>query len=194
MNNIETFCKAFDDFMEDDIKELFWMLPTSTVVEEWRDIQEYEGLYQVSSLGRVKSLGKGNSNNSKEKILKLDKNYKGYLQINLYKDGKLKHYRVHRLVANAFIPNPNNYEEINHKDENKENNCVENLEWCNRQYNAEYSKAKQVQQYTLDDKLINTFPSTHEIERQLGYSCGNISRCCNGKIKKAYGFIWKYAI
>lgn len=109
--------------------------------EEWRDIAGYEGLYKVSNLGRVKSLGNGNSNNSnncKERILKAGKNSRGYLQVHLCKNGKYKTYKIHRLVAIVFIPNPNNLPQVNHKDENKENNYVENLEWCDRKYNVNY--------------------------------------------------------
>ena len=105
-------------------------------MEEWRDIKGYEGLYQVSSLGRVKSL-KDSHDNYREKILKPG-NVRGYLHVNLYKDTKRKTYRIHRLVAEAFISNPNNYEEVNHKDEDKTNNCVSNLEWCTREYNMSY--------------------------------------------------------
>ena len=94
-------------------------------MEEWRDIIEYEGLYQISNKGRVKSLG--NNKNRKEKILSL-KPINGYMRVFLYKNGKPKPYSVHRLVAIAFIPNPNNYPEVNHIDEDKTNNIVENLE------------------------------------------------------------------
>lgn len=103
--------------------------------EVWKDIKGYEGLYQVSNLGNVKSL-----KFNKEKILipLFDKNY---LFIQLWKNGKYKRYKVHRLVAEAFIPNTNEYSCVNHKDENKQNNCVDNLEWCTNQYNIEYSQA-----------------------------------------------------
>lgn len=105
--------------------------------EEFRDIKGYEGLYQVSNLGNVKSLGNGNSNNSKERILKPG-NSNGYKRVVLSKNKEKKMYCVHRLVAQAFIHNPNNYPMINHKDENPLNNCVENLEWCTCKYNNNY--------------------------------------------------------
>ena len=114
--------------------------------EIWKDIEGYEGIYQVSNKGRVKSLKRkicSNSNNHKyntlsEKLLKLSGGGK-YIQVILCKDGKTSAKLVHRLVAQAFIPNPNNYPVINHKDENKKNNDVRNLEWCTYKYNNEYN-------------------------------------------------------
>ena len=104
--------------------------------EEWRDIKGYEGKYQVSSLGRVKSLG--NNKSKKEKILKPGKNKLDYLYVILCKNGESKGFLVHRLVAEAFVNNPNEYKCVNHKDENKTNNCVDNLEWCTHKYNNTY--------------------------------------------------------
>lgn len=159
-------------------------------MEEWKDIIDYEGLYQISNYGRVKSLG--NDKTKKEKILKFGKDKDGYLQVHLCKNGKKKTCKVHRLVAQAFIPNPNNYEEINHKNENREMNTVENLEWCTRQYNVEYSQSKQVNQYSLNGKLIATFKSINEVQRELGFNISCISLCCNGKINTAYKYKWKH--
>lgn len=107
-------------------------------MEEWKDIEGYEGLYQVSNLGRVKSLWF-----DKEKILKAYKNRYGYLCIGLCKYGKKKTYKIHRLVASAFIENSNNYPEVNHKDEVKTNNNVNNLEWCTREYNHNFGTRNQ---------------------------------------------------
>ena len=105
-------------------------------IEIWKDIQGYEGLYQVSNLGRVRSL---NYKKTKTvKILKLTSNTKGYLQLILHKNGEISSRKVHRLVAEAFIPNPDGLPQVNHKDENKQNNCVDNLEWCTNYYNAWY--------------------------------------------------------
>lgn len=107
--------------------------------EIWKDIEGYEGLYQISNLGRIKSLG-NKSNHKNEKIISISsKSFSGYWVIGLCKNGKRKGYIVHRLVAKAFIPNPNNYPQINHKDENKLNNWVDNLEWCTQSYNAKYN-------------------------------------------------------
>ena len=112
-------------------------------MEEWKSIPGYEGLYEVSSYGRVKSLEKYRYNNGrkqllKEKILK-PHNTKGYFMICLYKNKTYKSYQIHRLVAQVFIPNPDNLPEVNHKDENPGNNNVENLEWCTHQYNSNYN-------------------------------------------------------
>lgn len=163
-------------------------------MEEWKNIIGYEGLYQVSSYGRVKSLG--NDKTRKEKLLKPKTNGRGYLLVCLNKDGKQNFYFVHRLVTQAFIPNPDNLPQVNHKDENKLNNCVSNLEWCTCKYNINYGTrtekiSKEVYQYSLDDKLIKVWNSTQECGRN-GFSFQHISECCNGKRKTHKGYIWKY--
>lgn len=169
--------------------------------EIWKDIEGYEGFYQVSNYGRVKSLKFG-----KEKILKHRRNTFGYLEIVLCSGGKPKSFKIHRLVAKAFIPNPNNLPQINHKDENKENNCEWNLEWCTPSYNINYGKrnervrqtetnntnrSKQVCQYTLDKQIIKVWQSINECKRN-GFSCGNISQCCNGKRIQYKGYKWEF--
>lgn len=164
--------------------------------EVWKDIDGFEGLYQVSNYGRIKSLPR---NTTRGVILKPHKNTQGYLQVHLYKDGKGKDYTIHRLVALYFIPNNDLFKtQINHKDENKENNNVDNLEWCDAVYNTNYGNrnkkiSKEVNQYSLDGVLIKTWKSTREIERELGYYCSAISECCNGKRKTVYGFRWEYS-
>ena len=171
--------------------------------EIWRNIEGYEGLYQVSSLGRVKSLG--NDKSRKDKILFQYESKSGYLYVTLCKEGKLKSFRVHRLVANAFIPNPNNFKCVNHKDECKTNNCVDNLEWCDHKYNTNYGTciqrraekqrngvlSKQVYQYDKNHNLIKIWQSVMECGRQ-GFDQGNISKCCLGKRKSHRGYIWSY--
>lgn len=166
--------------------------------EIWKDIEGYEN-YQVSNMGRIKSLNYNHT--GEEKILKSYK-MKGYLVICLFKHGKSKWSTVHRLVAQAFIDNPNNLSQINHKNEIKDDNRVENLEWCDRKYNINYGtciqrrkekQSKIVYQYTLKGKLVREWPSTMEVERELGYLQSNISKCCLGKYKTAYGYIWRYA-
>lgn len=161
-------------------------------------IEGYSGLYQISNLGRVKSFHSG-----KEKILKPVKTLDGYLRVVLYKQGKSKKCKVHRLVAEAFIENPQNLPEINHKSEIKTDNRVENLEWCTRSYNINFAtrnqrvsesntnhpnKSKQV--LCVETGVV--YPSASEVERQLGFSQGNISLACNGKRKTCGGYRWKY--
>ena len=115
--------------------------------EIWRDINSYEGLYQVSNLGNVKRVkaiitdvaqGSIRQREFSSRVLKQSVAGCGYLSVKLSKDGKVHRFNVHKLVAQAFIPNPDNLPEINHKDENKLNNCVDNLEWCTSMYNANY--------------------------------------------------------
>lgn len=107
--------------------------------ESWRDVKNYEGLYQVSNTGKVKSLARTYKNRKCEEIIKSPSlASKGYYRLPLCKEGKIKYYYIHRLVAEAFIPNPNNYKMVNHKDENKLNNNANNLEWCTHTYNMNY--------------------------------------------------------
>ena len=171
--------------------------------EIFKNIEGFEGFYQVSNLGRVKALerfvkhSKGGLSLLKEKYLIPRKNSRGYLFVVLSKNGKCKNYRVHRLVAEAFIPNPNNLPEVNHKDENKTNNTVENLEWCDRQYNNNYGTrnkqvSKVVLQFDKQGNFIKEWPSNIEIQIQLGFLNANISKCCLGKLKQAYSYLWKY--
>ena len=161
-------------------------------MEEWRDAKEYEGKYQVSNTGKVKSLNYRNT--GKEKIMKPQDNGKGYLFVQLCKDGKVENCRINRLVAQAFLPNPNNLPEVNHKNEDKTDNRVENLEWCTTQYNVEYSQGKAVIGINKISGLIVEFPSAKEASRQMGISQGNITMCCQGKrYKSAGGFYWHYA-
>lgn len=151
------------------------------MIEEWRDIVGYEGLYEISNWGRVRRNGK---------IIKPGKNNLGYLQVALYKNGLQKHALIHRLVALAFLPNPNNYPEVNHRDEDKTNNAVENLEWCTRKYNANYSLAKPILQFDLQGNFIREWPSVSKVEEEMGIT--HISSCCSGKYNTAGGFIWRF--
>lgn len=181
--------------------------------EIWRPIKNYEGLYEISSWGNVKSLPKkvkvGIKNNNfaikKEKILKQTHRKDGYRRIALSHNKSTKNYYVHRLVAEAFIDNPNNYKYINHKDENKSNNNIDNLEWCSFKYNINYGtrnkrasksltgkNTKAVIQYDYEGNFIKKWNSIAEIERELGYSTSNICACCKGRYKGMYNSIWKY--
>ena len=163
--------------------------------EIWKDKKGYEGHYQVSNWGRVKSIKFG-----KEKILKLIKDKDGYLQVTLCKNNIKKVYKVHRLVAEAFIDNTDNLPQVNHKDENKLNNNVDNLEWCDRLYNVRYGtgierrskkRSKPVLQYDLEGNFIKEWVSINECVRN-GYNQGNVAACCRGKRKYHKGFIWRY--
>lgn len=179
--------------------------------EIWKDIKGYEGLYQVSNLGNIKSLSRkrGNQFDYQEIIMKQG-DYRGYKNVILQKDGKVKCFIVHRLVAEAFVPNPRNLPFVNHKDECKTNNTVDNLEWCTAKYNSNYGTAiergaekrrnlkhlsKQVCQYDLEGNLIKIWPSLREIERVLGFNHTRISFVCNKRkwCKSAFGFKWEYA-
>lgn len=166
--------------------------------EVWRCVKNYEGIYQVSTKGRVRSL-----KFNKIKILKPYKTIKrgGYLEVYLRIPGSRKNYKVHRLVAEAFISNPNNYKEVNHIDEDKENNNVDNLEWCDHYYNNSYgskpikngtSHSKKVEQYSIGGVLIKIFNSQTEAAIKTNSTQRGISDCCRGKIKTHNGFIWKY--
>lgn len=121
--------------------------------ELWKDIEGYEGLYQISNMGRVKSLG-GKASHKNEMILKLGIR-NTYNVVNLRKNNNKKSFQIHRLVANAFIPNPNNYPIINHKDENPLNNCVDNLEWCTQKHNVIHSRHKMYKQRKIIYSDIN---------------------------------------
>lgn len=166
--------------------------------EVWKYIKGYEGLYQVSNLGKIKSLG--NNKFKKEKILKTCKNRYGYVLVPLNLNANKKFKSVHRLVAQAFISNPNNLPEVNHKDETRDNNNVSNLGWCDRKYNLDYGTgnkrrseklSQKVYQYNLKKELIKVWDSTIQC-KEKGYSIGNISLCCNGKRNKHKNSIWSY--
>lgn len=171
--------------------------------EVWKDIKGYEGLYQVSNKGRVKSLSRVASNGRRiaERILKPYKNRGGYLQVNFYKDGKLINHYIHRLVATAFIPNPENKPEVNHVNENKENNNANNLEWATRKENNNHGTRKERMAKThskpvigisLDGKSYLYFNSAKDAQRLGRFNHGAISDCCRGKRKTHKGYIWNY--
>ena len=175
--------------------------------EVWRDIEGFEGLYQVSDQGRVKSLERkvkhwcGGERIQKERILKPGMDKGGYLIVNLCAGGKRKTLKVHRLVCGAFLPRAEGKDAINHKDEDKTNNNVWNLEWVSHKENCNFgtrneriakANSKPVAQCTEEGELVKTWSSLTEIGKQTGFGIGNISLAANGKHKQAYGFIWKY--
>ena len=174
--------------------------------EIWKPIEGFEGYYQISNMGRVKSLERTVRNSRgcrtvAERILNPQSNSKGYLYVNLYKDGKMKRCRVNRLVAQAFLPNPDNLPCINHKDENKQNNCMDNLEWCSRSYNLTYNdRAKKVSEknkkpiYSINkvSGLIMYWNSAKEASRVLGIAPQSISNCLKGRHKSIKGYTFFY--
>lgn len=184
--------------------------------EIWKDIKGYEGLYQVSSFGRVKSLerfidfknkyGGGHMVHKPERLLKPKINKDGYLVVGLSKNGNIKYMLVSRLVAKTFLPNPRKLPEVNHKDEDKQNNRINNLEWCTRAYNNTYGilskegrrqstkyRMKKIFQCTLDGKLLKIYNGIRIAEEETGIKNQSICRCCKGKQNTAGGFIWRYA-
>lgn len=197
-----------------------WLSLEDLPNERWKDIKDFEGLYQISNYGRVKSLKRTITRNGSypyyvninECIRKLRKNKQGYWYLNLFEKGVCKTRKVHRLVAEHFIENHYNYPFVNHKDGNKLNNRVDNLEWCTPSYNTNHayklglSKAwnkgvygsankttKAVNQYDLNGNFIKTWDCIKDVERILKIESCNITRTCQGKRLSAGGFIWEYA-
>lgn len=141
--------------------------------EIWKDIEGYEGLYQVSNLGRVKNLKRidAHEHELQGRILKPCKTKNGYLHVNLSKDGKTQSYYVHRLVATAFIENPNNYKEVNHIDEKPINNELSNLEWCDRKYNCNFGTRNKRKGESMRGEKHYNAKQLYFLEAQKLYSC-----------------------
>ena len=175
-------------------------------MEDWKEIAGYEGLYAVSSFGRVRSLTKG-------LILKpVETKAKEYYQVSLYKNKEQKTHNIHRLVANAFIENPSNKKEVNHKDGDKLNNNASNLEWSTRSENVLHSyrlglqtpkykaalemaveaRKRKINQYTLDGSFVKTFESITAASKATGVTRQNISKVLCGERRNAGGFKWDY--
>lgn len=172
--------------------------------ESWRDIAGYEGKYQVSNLGNVRALNFHRQ--GQPKLLKLLPSMDGYFQVALWKDSKAKFFRVHRLVAQAFISNPDNKPLINHINGIKTDNKAENLEWCTLLENKHHAittglekvighenhNAKAVAQYDKDGALIKTYQCMKYASEATNIRYTNISQVCHGHRKTAGGYVWRF--
>lgn len=178
------------------------MTKYSTEEEIWKDVKGYEGYYQVSNKGRVKSLNRISAQNHvmPEKILKQDVSVLGYCQVTFYKDGKKKREKVHRLAAFMFLTNENNYPQINHKDENPSNNNVDNLEWCTQAYNNLYNDrhkriGKKMERaiYVIKDERKSLYDSGRKASKILGLTEASVYRCLRGELNTHKGYTFEYA-
>lgn len=147
-----------------------------------KDVVGYEGLYAVTSCGKVYSY-------KSKKFLKPGTNHKGYLYVVLSKDGKVKNYSLHRLVAEAYLPNPNNLTEVDHIDNDKMHNYLNNLQWITHKDNVRKSRNKPILQYDLDGNFIREWSSANDVGKEVQ---GNIVNCLKGRYKMAYGYKWFY--
>lgn len=177
--------------------------------EEWKPIIETEGRYEISNLGNIRGVDRyarvcgGGQRFIKGRIVKPNVCSNKYLMFNASMGETTKHFLVHRLVAQYFIPNPNNFPEVNHKDEDPQNNHMDNLEWCTPKYNCNYGTRNQrcmekvikkpVKQLTLDGVLIKVYPMIKDAERQTGVDSTQIIRVCKGTNITAGGYKWEYA-
>lgn len=188
-------------------------------MEIWKDVCGFEGLYQISSYGRIKSLHYYGGD--RVEILKPARDKNGYLTIGVWKDGKRYSKKMHRLVAEAFIPNPDNLPQINHKDEDRENNFVENLEWCTNKYNVNYgnhslhaAQAQMGKRHTVehimkiranapgskavlminpdDMSIVGEYVSGSEAARQIRGTATNVAYACRNQGTKYKGYFWRY--
>lgn len=181
--------------------------------EVWKDVIGYEGLYMVSNFGRVKSLS-FNKTTGNVKLRKINIQNSGYFYLGLHKGGTAKNFLVHRLVAIAFLKNPNKYQFVNHKNGIKTDNRIANLEWCTKSYNLVHAfknglkkiteahlvrlrkfntetKSIPVSQYTLDGKFIAKYKSGVEAAQITGINYFALMSCVNGYNKTSGGFLWK---
>lgn len=182
--------------------------------EIWKDIPKYEGYYKASNFGRIKSVdriiydSKGRKQKFSGRVLRQTTTTKGYKRVQLNKGGTGKHVFVHVVVLTSFYPRPDSLTQVNHKDEDKANNRLENLEYCTASYNQNYGhcsanksratrndkkKSKPIIQMTTSGTVINEFPSIREAERVLGFQHGHLREACNGNLHTAYGYKWKWA-
>jgi len=170
--------------------------------EIWKDVVGFEGLYQVSNLGRVKSFRKPLKLKSPDEYIL--KNYianNGYVQVTLYGKNNREKRLVHRMVAEAFIPNPSNLPQVNHIDENPSNNCSENLEWCTARYNNEFgtaqlrmsiTKGRMIDQFLPTGEFVARYSSIHIASKITGHSLAQIKNSCYGHAIKGGNYVWRY--
>lgn len=186
--------------------------------EIWKDVKGYEGLYQVSNLGRVKSLGKKVEwmnvyRNTPKKILKFGDDGKGYVTVSLNKDGVFKRKYIHQIICDNYLPNPENKPFVNHKNGIRIDNRLENLEWCTQHENIlhawetglsrpsmlgkfgkNHNKSKKIHQYLKSGELVCVFYGAYEASRKTGIRPSGIYASCCGKTKTAGGFTWKWIV
>lgn len=188
-------------------------------IENWKPIKGYEGLYEISDWGRVKSLARvGNKQRTTDIIMKLNKGKNGYLLVGLCRNGRVATKSVHRLVAETFVPNTERKGFVNHIDADKTNNRACNLEWVTRQENERHAwemglkeriretskrnleKARKcldkkipVEQFTKDGKFVKRWASSSDVAKELGFDGSSIIKCCRGKLKTTGGYKWQYA-
>lgn len=177
-------------------------------MELWKDVVGYEGFYQVSNMGRVRSLDRfivakdGTKREYKGRLLTPCDAGKGYRTVMLQANGKRSTPRLCRVVATAWIPNPNNLPQVNHKDEDKSNDKAENLEWCSAVYNTNYGTgikrrarkiSRKVNQYDLNGVFVKAWDSIRDAEQALNIDNSHITRCCKGRLYQTGGFRWSYA-
>lgn len=175
------------------------------MIEIWRDIDGYEGLYQVSNTGKVRSLNYKRTGHYK--ILKTTKNHKGYLSVGLYRNNKKESVLVHRLVCKTFIPNPENKPHIDHINTIRDDNRIENLRWVtpkenssnpitkkriNKRFGSNNPAAKAVVQLDLNDRVIYYWDTAKNANLKTKIHRGHISSCCKGLLKTSGGYKWKY--
>ena len=164
------------------------------VEKEWRTVIEYDK-YEVNQFGEIR-------HKKRKQILKPRPNRSGYEYVNFRINGESKNFAIHRIVANAFIPNPNGYTEVNHKDYNKSNNCVDNLEWVTSSGNKSHAykkienhiiRGKEVEQYTKAGEYVKTYDTVSDAAKAMGCCVAAISNCCLGRTKTSMGFQWRFS-